>query len=321
MRTLPAAVVVALACGSVAFAQDAVRGETPPEQPPVQAPVGPATVLDQISVPRDFWQVTVGGSWMFGADGKQSGDFDLGFFEADIAYNTSLNDDLRLRLSFNTQQSYYDFNDVTTIMPGTDDPWDHLQAYRLGGVLLGRIDERWSWFGGVQVRSAFESGADLGDSLELRGTGGAEYIVNEDLKFTFGVAATARLEDDVWVIPLIGVEWDINEKTRLATQGLGLILSYEVIEHWSLGVYGAYEYRDWRLDDSRSVNPGGVAREERLLLGLELRNRPSNRFELAFQGGVVAWQKLEALDDGGDDVGKQEFDPAPFVGVRVIVRF
>jgi hypothetical protein len=258
---------------------------------------------------------------MFGADGKQSGDFDLGFFEAGVAYNTSLRDDLRLRVSLSTQQSYYDFNDVTTIIPGSDDPWGHLQAYRLGGAFLGRINEHWSWIGGLEVRAAFESGADLGDSLELRGTAGAEYTVNEDLKFTFGVVAGTQIEDDVLVIPIVGIEWAVNEKTRLASQGLGLILSYEVREHWSVGLYGAYELRDWRLDESRSFNAGGVAREERFVLGLELRHRPSNRFELAFEGGVVAWQKLESLDSGGDEVGTEEFDPAPFVGLSVIFRF
>jgi hypothetical protein len=317
--------MVALACSPCALAQEATKGEPvpapPAERTPVRAPVGPVTVLDELMVQRDFWQVDLGGSWMFGADGKQSGDFDLGYFEAGVAYNTSLNDDLRLRVGLSTQQSYYDFNEVTTIIPGTDDPWGHLQAYRLNGLMLGRINEHWAWFGGLEVRAAFESGADLGDSLEVRGTGGAEYTVSEDLNFTLGVAVGTQIEDDVLVIPLLGIEWDINEKTRLASQGLGLILSYEVMEHWSVGVFGAYELRDWRLDESRSVNADGVAREERVLLGLELRHRPSNKFEFAIEGGVVAWQKLESLDSGGDKVGTQEFDPAPFVGVSVIFRF
>jgi len=150
-------------------AQDAAR-----ESRKVEPPVGGATRLDQVAAPVDFWQVEVDASGMLGADGKQRGDFDLARVETGISYNTTLRDDLRLRLGFNAQQSFYDFDDVTTIVPGTDDPWDRLQAYRLGGALFWRANERWSYFGGLEVRSAFESGADFGETLELRATAGAE---------------------------------------------------------------------------------------------------------------------------------------------------
>ena len=286
-----------------------------------EPPIGPATRLDQIEARADFWQIDVKGSASFGADGKQSGDVDVARFEAGIAYNTSLRDDLRLRIGLSTQQANFDFSDVTTVVPGTDDPWDHLQSYRLGGALFGRINETWSWFGGLEVRAAFESGADIEDSLELRGTGGAEYRVSKDLAFTFGLAAGTQIEDDPLVIPILGIDWNIDEKTRLASRDLGLILSREIAQDWSLGLFGNFEIRDWRLDDSRATIPDGVAREKRIVAGVEARYRPSNKFEFALEGGVVAWQKLKALDDDGRKVGDQDFEPAPYIGASLVIRF
>lgn len=286
-----------------------------------RAPVGPATRLDQAKAAQDFWQLNISARGMLGADGKQSGDFDLARVSASLAFNTTLRDDLRLRVGVATEQSFYDFSEVTTVVPGTDDPWDRLQAYRVGGTLFGRVSESWAWFGGVEVRAAFESGADLGDSLEVRGLGGAECRVSESLKFTLGVGVSTRIEDSALVLPLLGIDWQIDEKTRLASRDLGLILSHEFAPGWSAGVFGAFELRDWRLDDSRATNPGGVAREKRAVVGGEVRYRPSNRFELALEGGVVAWQKLKALDDDGRKVGEQEFDPAPYIGLSAVVRF
>ncbi|MGP1310614.1 MAG: hypothetical protein ACTS27_10495 [Phycisphaerales bacterium] len=319
MRHPFALVVLAALAAPVAVAQDQSQPE--PGRAAVRPPVGPATRLDQARAPADFWQFDASARGMVGADGKQSGDFDLARVDASLAFNTTLRDDLRLRVSFGTSQSYYDFSDVTTVIPGTDDPWGHMQVYRLGGGLFGRVNETWSWFAGVEGRAAFESGADFGDSLELRGTAGAQYRVSDDLMFTFGVAAGTQIEDDVLVIPLLGIEWDISERTRLASRDLGLILSHEIAQDWSLGIFGSFEFRDWRLDDSRSVNPGGVAREKRVVVGAEARYRPSNRFEFALEGGVVAWQKLKGLDDDGRKIGEQEFDPAPYLGASVIIRF
>lgn len=317
MRYPAIAAVLVASVSAGAFGQQRADERSVAAEPPI----GPATRLDQIEASADFWQVDLKGTGMFGADGKQSGDFDLARFELGVSYNTSLRDDLRLRVGFSTQQSFYEFSDVTTVVPGTDDPWDHLQAYRLGGVLFWRANETWSWFGGMEVRSAFESGADFEDTLELRGTGGAEYRVSESLQFTFGIAAGTRIEDDPLVIPILGIDWRIDEKTRLASRDLGLILSHEIAQDWSLGLFGNFEWRDWRLDDSRSTIPGGVAREKRIVVGVEARYRPSNRFEFALEGGVVAWQKLKALDDDGRKVGDQDFEPAPYIGASVVFRF
>jgi opacity protein-like surface antigen len=317
MRNVLLSALVLSSITPLSLAQQAASETAVASEPPV----GPATRLDQLEARRDFWQVDVKGSASFGADGKQSGDVDVARFDAGIAYNTSLRDDLRLRVSLSTQQTNFDFSDVTTVVPGTDDPWDHLQAYRLGGSLFGRVNETWSWFGGLEVRAAFESGADIEDSLEIRGTGGAEYRVNEDLAFTFGLAAGTQIEDDAIVIPLLGIDWNIDEKTRLVSRDLGLILSYEIAPDWSVGVFGNFEIRDWRLDDSRATIPDGVARERRIVTGIEARYRPSNKFEFALEGGVVAWQKLKALDDDGRKVGDQDFEPAPYIGASLVIRF
>lgn len=318
MRATPLR-VLPLFASSVALCANPYAPENQPLSP--DTPERLERTLDEIESARSFIELDIRGRGAFGADGKQTGSYDLGRLDATLAWTTSLNDSMRLRIAASTSQSYYDFDDVQGVMPGADDPWDHLQSYRLGATLFNRVDEVWSWLVGVDVRLAFESGADLEDSLELRGVVGAEYRVSKDLAFTFGIAAGSQIEDDALIIPLIGIDWRIDDKLRLVSRELGLLLSYQVAEHWTVGAFGNYELRDWRLDDSRAVNPDGVARERAVILGLEAKYRPSNRIELGVEGGAIVWSKLTSLDSNGRTFGKQEFEPAPFIGLSAVFRF
>lgn len=318
-----------LALASSPYATPGAPGATGPVgtttaagQPP--APSEPERLertLDELESQRSFIEFEIKGRGVFSADGKQTGSYDLGRLDATLSWNTTLNDSTRLRLTAATSQTYYDFDGVQGVMPGTDDPWDHLQVYRLGGALFTRVNETWSWIVGADVRLAFESGADLDDSLEIRGVVGAEYRVSDTLSFTFGIAGGSQLEDDAIVFPYLGVDWRIDERSRLVSRELGLLYSYQVADHWTIGAFGNYEFRDWRLDDSRAVNPGGVARERMVIVGLEAKYRPSNRVELGVEGGAVVWSKLISLDSDGRTFGKQEFEPAPFVGLSAVIRF
>lgn len=314
-----------LAASSAAGAQP-VRASDPqpvaPELAPApQRPERLERALDELESPRSFVEFSVKGRGAFGADGKQTGSYDLGRLDASLSWNTTISETTRLRLTAFTSQASYDFDAVQGVMPGTDDPWDHLQAYRLGAAVFNRVDEVWSWFVGADVRLAFESGADLDDSLEIRGLVGAEYRVSDTLSLTFGLAGGTQIEDDAIVFPYLGIDWRIDERTRLVSRELGLLLSYQVTDHWTVGAFGNYEFRDWRLDDSRAVNPGGVAKERAVIVGLEAKYRPSNRVELGIEGGAIAWSKLRSLDNDGDRFGEQDFEPAPFVGLSLVVRF
>lgn len=318
MTTTPA-LALPLLLSAFAMGADNYNPERQPAAP--EAPERLERVLDEIEAQRSFIEFDIRGRGAFGADGKQTGSYDLGRLDATLSWNTNLNDASRLRITAATSQTYYDFDDVQGVMPGTDDPWDHLQVYRLGGALFTRVDETWSWLVGLDLRLAFESGADLDDSLEIRGVVGAEYRVSETLAFTFGLAGGTQIEDDALIFPYLGFDWRIDEKTRLVSRELGLLLSYQIAEHWTVGAFGNYEFRDWRLDDSRAINPDGVARERMVILGVEAKYRPSNKIELGIEGGAIVWSKLITLDSDGRTFGKQEFEPAPFIGLSAVFRF
>ncbi len=229
--------------------------------------------------------------------------------------------DLRLSLEFAGEYSHFDFAGPTTLVPGDAEPWEDLQAFRLGATLGGRFDDTWGWVVGGMGRMAYESGADVGSALMGVGYGAISHRFSDSFSLTFGVGVATRLEDDARLFPVLGVEWQINEIVRLTTEGLGLRVSAQVSEAWEVALRGGYESREWRLSETRGVLADGVARDDRVLVGGEVAWKPAAGVRVAIQGGVVVWQELEALTRNGVSVGDQEGDPGAFLGVAASFAF
>lgn len=234
-----------------------------------------------------------------------------------------LGDKFRFGASIRGEIGYYDFNNPRSFMPAGEDGFEDL--YTLGGTLRGTyfIDDNWNLTGIGFVRAAGESDADIGESI----TGGGFFVVgyafSKDLRVGFGVGGTSRLEDDALVIPYISLLWNINDRVRLSTEGLGVLLSADLDEakNWEFGIRGGFELRDYRLDDSRPGFRDGVVADTRVPVGLELVWKPVDGLRLTLEGGAVVYQRFKFVEDGGDELDDFETDPAPFIGLRAEYRF
>jgi hypothetical protein len=221
------------------------------------------------------------------------------------------------------EYAYYDFKNPRSFMPAGSEGFEDL--YSVAGSLRGTyfLNESWSLTAIGFVRASGEDDADVGDSI----TGGGFFVVgyafSKDLRVGFGLGGTSRLEDDALVIPYISLLWNINDRVRLATEGLSVLLSADLDEakQWELGLRGAFELRDYRLDDSRPGFRDGVVADERFPIGLELVWKPVDGLRLTLEGGAVVYQRFEFIEDGGDELDDFETDPAPYVGLRVEYRF
>lgn len=225
------------------------------------------------------------------------------------------------------EYSKYDFSG-TAFVPGGADPFDDMWIATFGPQLIVPIgDGPWSLYGSVVLRFAGEDDALFdSDSMTVRGLAGARYEFSEDFALTVGAFVTTQIEDDVRVFPLVRVEWQITDKLRLDTGGIeargpGVSLTYSFTDAWSLALIGAYESRDYRLDDDNAALPSGVIRDTRVPISLELAYRPSRQVELAVEGGVIAWQEFEVGDSTGLNLGDDETDLTPFIGLRASFRF
>lgn len=192
---------------------------------------------------------------------------------------------------------------------------DILPGFRYG------IDQRWTVIAGAIIEFAGEPGADVGDSATFGGFGGARYAFSEKFALTLGAGIKSRLEDNVQVLPFIGLEWKIGERFRLASRGPGVNLAFLATRDIAATLGVAYESRDYRLEDDHAFYPEGVARDTRVPIRVGLEWAPSKQFSVEAYTGAVVWQEYEFLDRNGDSQLEDNTDIAPFIGLNCSIKF
>ena len=182
----------------------------------------------------------------------------------------------------------------------------------------GMINDNWGYFlyGGITLAASTD--ANLGDGVTGTGAGGVRYVWSETLSLGVGAGVSSRLEDDPAVLPVIALNWQINDRWNLRTLN-GAILTFD----WSgentflvdLGV--KYQRREYRLDvdgDDASMTEKMITAE----VGATYRFSP--QFALRGFVGVAAGRNIELRQDDSE-VADEDVDAAPFFGVRALCSF
>lgn len=300
---------------AVAGSASAVFGQAANRSPSAPRPAVAERESKDVGV-----RLRLDGQHAFRADLDDRGDVAVTRLDGELGLDFGLTETLRLTTDWRTERSWYDFDNATGFVAGFSEPWDDVIEHELGVGLLGRIDERWSWFARGFVNSAGEDSADFGSTITGGGAGGLRYAFSETFALSFGALGRSRLEDDAIVIPIIGVNWTISEKLRFDTRGLGARLSYQLTEPVGLFLQGGYESREFRLDDEGAA-PEGVGRDARAPIAAGIAWRPNPNFALEAFGGYQVWQEFELLDGRGNRLAEIESDPAPIAGVSLEIRF
>jgi len=340
MQTLPTrrchlVALVLLAAGSAAAQPEAQPPAAPPQPPGADAsgsPSGPPstprepasgsrTLLEREGITLSFIGA---GEYMFEADLDDSpGDLSVYRAGGGVEVGVPVGDRARFSMLFFGERSWYDFKNATGLVPGTDDPVDETYRLVLRPLLSYQIDERWGVFGAASLSWGAEDGADLADAFTVAAFGGVRYAFSKAFSMSLGVGASTQLEDSTLFIPVIGVDWQINDRTRLSTtgvEGLGARLTHGFADEWALIVQGSYESREFRLADDNALSEGAF-RERRAPLGVGVVYTPSKTVAVELMGGVVAWEELRFDDRDGNEVSEVNADPAPFVRVMVRIAF
>ncbi len=237
-----------------------------------------------------------------------------------VTPSVALSEKLRLALDLSVEWSNYDFSGATPLFPGPGPTITDAYTYRVSPSIFYSIDETWGVLLGCSFESSLQDGAEFDESIRWGGFGGVRYQWTESFALTLGVNAATRLEDDAIIIPIIGVDWRVNDKVTLRTEGPGAAAVVDLGEGFLFTLRGRWEPREYRLDDSGPV-PGGVLRDEAILLGVELGYRPSNTLLLAAEVGGVFDQEFETLNSNGNEVAKEDSDPSLYIGFRASIRF
>lgn len=307
---LPAALALALTIAPV-LAQDV----------PPAGPTG-TEAAEAAPAPNTSFALTFSGEWIGSADFDTSpGDVSITRLGANFGVRHPLNPRLALRFGAGVEHSVYDFSGATGLVAATDDPYDDvtISTLSLGGEYAP--NDRNTWFFGGFVRSAGESGADFDDSISGGVLGGFRHAFSKDFSLGVGASVGTELEGDLYVVPFPMVEWQINERWRLASGDRAqLVLSFEASDAWTLGVRGGYERREYRLDDNGPL-PSGVVDESRVPIALFVTYTASPNFIITGRVGTHLLNEFEFKNSADNRVSDDETDAALGVGIDLTVRF
>ncbi len=225
-----------------------------------------------------------------------------------------------LALSFESEASFYDWGGDTQVVPGSARPFNDLYRTRLAATLYSHWAGRTSLFSGFEVALGGEDQATLSQSVTLGGALGISYQASPDLRVAIGLAGSSRLEDDVWLIPFLGVDWRFARDWHLLVEGERVALDWHLSERFTWSAYAIYEQRQYRLNPGGPL-PSGVVRDEQIDLGSTLAWRPRPGVELRLGGGWSAWRELNVFERRGGKVSEVEIDPAPYLELGLSLRF
>ncbi|TVQ77553.1 MAG: hypothetical protein EA380_07190 [Phycisphaeraceae bacterium] len=255
-----------------------------------------------------------------GSDAK----FQVDRVNGGIGLGYRLSPELNLRGSFDYEYSDYRFKRADTLLPGvtSGNPFDPFHTLTVSAGLDYRLNEQWTISGTGFVRSAYEEGADFGDSMTGGGFGFVTYRFNSDLALGFGLGATSRLEDDALLLPVLFIQWRIDDQWSVRSDGLGARLNWAASPEFSVFLHAKYERDEWRLDDDRGDVSEGVLRDRRVPIGVGVDWRPIAGLTITGEVSVFVYRELEFLNDRGRSVVEEKTDEImPALGFRAEWRF
>ncbi|MBM9512155.1 DUF6268 family outer membrane beta-barrel protein [Desulfogranum marinum] len=274
-------------------------------------------------------------SWSSFARGGAVYQFDTDLDE-DGSYNTTrftiqtgagYSWDTQSNVSFSIGYSYdgYDFSGDAGL--GSLNPWEDIHTISLGVPMRKAIDNNWTAFMIPSIRSTGESGAKFDDTLTGGVLGGFSYRFNDKLTLGPGIGVISQLEDSATVIPILIIDWKINDKWSLntgrglgATLGPGLTLNFQPNSTWRFGVGGRYEKLRFRLDKNGRT-AGGVGEDSSFPVFVNGTYSIDPKANLSIVGGVELGGELKVEDKDGQTIEKESYDTGVFLGVTFNKRF
>lgn len=270
-------------------------------------------------------RLDTGAAHRWQTDINDGGEVELDAWSVRLAADKAVAPDLRLGLAAGYGERHYGFEGETGF--AALKPWSDVRQLRLSGSLNWKADERWNLFAIPSIRWFAEDGADLGDGQIGGLLAAASYRVNDRLSIGPGFGVFSELENEVDWFPILAINWKLTENLALrtgsgfaATEGPGLVLDWQPSERWSLSLGARYEKARFRLDD-KGVAASGVGQERAVPVYLGAARSFGSHLRLSLIAGVEFAGELRLEDADGVLIEKSRFDPAPFGGATLDLRF
>lgn len=235
--------------------------------------------------------------------------------------------DPQTNVSFSLGYSYggYDFSGNAGL--SSLNPWEDIYTISIGVPMRFGITNNWTAFIIPSLRSTGESGAEFDETLTGGALGGLSYRLNDKLTIGPGIGIFSQLEDSATIIPILLINWKINDEWSLdtgrgmgATLGPGLTLNYQPNQKWRFGVGGRYEKLRFRLDKDGAI-AGGIGEDSSVPLFINGTYNFNSKTNISFVGGVETGGELKLEDRDGRTIREESYDTGVFLGLTFSARF
>lgn len=285
-----------LSVAGLAFADDTTSGYSGLES------------MDSHQVEQKF-QINPGFTYSAEADFDDSamGDVSVWRFDIPARYTLTLEQG-EFGLGGFYEYSEYDFGNIT------DDQDFNTLAF--DAVWKSMFNDKWGYFLYGAMGWSASTDASLSDGFTGGGALGGRYVVSKDLNFGLGLGVASQLEDDPMFMPIISVNWRINDRWNLRVLN-GATISYDISgeQRFVLDAGVKYQRRQYALDHSDTA---AIDKAINCELGATYRFSPT----VALRGfvGVAAARNIEIRNDD-HKLGDEDVDAGAYFGVRALFTF
>jgi hypothetical protein len=211
--------------------------------------------------------------------------------------------------------------------------WDDIHRLVIGGLIGHELNDKWRLIGGGIYRSWGEGGADYGKSITGGFIFGFDYHPDDDFSVGLMVGAFSQLEDGLAIIPIPTMKWKFADNWRwnigmvsVFDPGVGTEISWQVSEKVSLGTGITFQTRRFRLSDTtraagqppraNRTDDGGVGQETEAPVFVTLKWKISPRATIDLLAGVAIGGNVRVESDAGGRIKDDDYDAAPFAGIK-----
>jgi hypothetical protein len=272
------------------------------------------------------FRVRLGAFHLFDADVDDGGEFSLSTVGLRVDSRLRVYERAAVDFSLGYNWDTYDFSG-SGALTGLD-PWDDVHNLAFRAILNWRIDDKYWLFGGPVVAMSAEDGADYSNAVTAGAQFGVRWRTSEDFNIGIGITAISQVDDDPWVMPLVFFNWNFEENWTLragafdigSQGGPGVEVAWLFAERWEASLGFMYERNRFRLDGS-AVAPEGVGQIESFGMYGKIAWVFNEQTRAWLTVGTALAGTLRLENDDGRKIADEDFDPAPFIGLRAEFRF
>lgn len=232
-------------------------------------------------------------------------------------------EDNLLAIGFRYALHRYDFEDTTA-------DWESVQHMNLGLASRWQVNDDWLWANYAIVGISAENGSDKDQGFNFNYISIAEYKVNERLTLGPGVLVASQVDQDLNVIPIIAINWQMNDEwsfasgpSEVASAGANVYFEYTpeaLQDKWMFTTGFSYGSQNFKIADNSFISDGSG--EERLASAyLAASYKMDSGVKLSAIAGYHFFQSFSIFDDDGNELSKENLEDAPFFGVTVGFEF